>query len=460
MRGQIRIIEETHDTVQTNRPRIAKLSAEDTIDIVENSDPIRLWINDGHWTGNKRVESDMARFITGESDEISRHWPQSEYESPMTETAKSQAQRASYASSDYVQKLEDNDCFLDDSDAGVAEESQRLCKSLLELKQTFPEHSLFCDEDFATTCKSLQNENETEIIEAIGRLIVPRVKALAIKGAKHLSILQQSCNVGWIHSIPLLGTRPQPDYSVGFNQKAFSKLQLTKLSPFISSILEGSTERSFFKATPRMFFPFLACEVKSSTVVLETADRQNAHSMTLAVRGMMMLFHLVKRQNELNRIILAFSISHDNEMARIYGHYAVIDEDGEVRYFRHAIARIFFAQEDGQNKWKVYQFTKNIYDVWMPEHLKRIQSAIDQFPDEWAFEAPKLSYLSSAARKLQAVVERREAQAEVKQGEEVSATMPMRKRNESNCGSKRDVQAGSPVAPSSCKKQKTSVSQS
>lgn len=373
---------------------------------------------------------------------------------------KSQAQRVAYASPSYVTQLNNNDCYLDDSEQGVAEESKLFCKSLLQLEQTFPEHSLFSDEVFAMTFKSLENKNETEIIRLIGQLVVPQVNILAIKGSKHLKILEESANMGWIHSIPLIGTRPQPDYSVGFNQKAFTKLQLTKLSPFISNILEGSTEHSFFKATPQMLFPFLACEVKSSAVVLETADRQNAHSMTLAVRGIMMLFHLVKRQNELNRIILAFSISHDNEMARIYGHYAVIDDDGDVRYFRHTIARIFFAQEDGQNKWKVYQFTKNIYDVWMPEHLKRIQSAIDQFPDEWAFEAPKLSYLSSAAQKLQAVVERREAQAEAEQGEEVSATIPITKGNESNCGSKRDVQAASPVAPSSCKKQKTSASQS
>jgi hypothetical protein len=38
-------------------------------------------------------------------------------------------------------------------------------------------------------------------------------------------------------------------------------------------------------ATYYMYFPFLACEVKCGAAALDVADRQNAHSMTLAARG-------------------------------------------------------------------------------------------------------------------------------------------------------------------------------
>ncbi|KAK6212333.1 hypothetical protein LQW54_005466 [Pestalotiopsis sp. IQ-011] len=279
---------------------------------------------------------------------------------------------------------------------------------MLELGQTLPEHSLFSDEVFAMTFKSLKNQNDAEIIQDIGQLMVPRAKTLAIQGANHLKILEQSANKGWKCSIPLVGPCPQPDYCVGFNKKAFTETQLTKLSPFLDGILEGNTGRSFFTATPEILFPFLACEVKSGTGALETSDRQNAHSMTLAVRGIVLLFCLVDCQRELNRTILAFSISHDSDSARIYGHYPVFDESGAFRYFRHEIAKFFLVGENDKNRWTAYQFTKNIYDVWMTEHLKRIQSAIDQFPDEWAFNAPKLSYVSSAARKLRALAERGE----------------------------------------------------
>lgn len=62
-------------------------------------------------------------------------------------------------------------------------------------------------------------------------------------------------------------------------------------------------------ATYYMYFPFLTCEVKYGAAALDIADRQNAHSMTLAVRGIVELFRLIKREKELYREILAFSIS-------------------------------------------------------------------------------------------------------------------------------------------------------
>jgi predicted nucleic acid-binding protein len=46
-------------------------------------------------------------------------------------------------------------------------------------------------------------------------------------------------------------------------------------------------------ATWQMYLPFLACEVKCGAAALDVADRQNAHSMTLAVRGTVELFRLV-----------------------------------------------------------------------------------------------------------------------------------------------------------------------
>lgn len=432
------------------------LSAEDTIDTAKNNNPIRLWINDGRWTGNRFVESEMA------NAKFLRDWTPSDSGTPITgiSATESQGRRVAYASSSYETQLSNNDCYMDDSELGVAEESKLFCKSLLKLEQIFPEHSLFSDDLFVMTFKSLKNKNEMEIIRLIGQLIVPQVAVLAIQGSKHLNILEESANKGWECSIPLIGAHPQPGYSVGFKKKAFTDLQLTNLSPFLCGILEGNLGRSFFTTTPEMLFPFLACEVTGGTVSLDTADRQNAHSMTLAVRGIVLLFCLVQRQKELDRTILAFSISHDHDSARIYGHYPVFDESGAFRYFRHEIAKFFLAGEEGKNRWKAYQFTKNIYDVWMPEHLKRIQSAIDQFPDEWDFNAPKLSYVSSAARKLRVAAEQGNVQVVAEQGEGVSTTLPINKESEPNCGSKRDVETASPVALSSCKKQKTSASES
>lgn len=70
-----------------------------------------------------------------------------------------------------------------------------------------------------------------------------------------------------------------------------------------------------------MYFPFLTAGVKCRKAALDIADRQNAHSMTLSVRGVVRLFRLVKREEELHRRILEFSVSeianlrNDNSLA-------------------------------------------------------------------------------------------------------------------------------------------------
>lgn len=107
--------------------------------------------------------------------------------------------------------------------------------------------------------------------------------------------------------------------------------------------------------------------------------RQNAHSTAIAVRAAVELFRTVKREKELHREILAFSISHDHCAVRIYGYYAEIN-DAETKYYRHAIHKFDFTALDGKEKWTAYKFTKNVYDNWMPMHFKRICSAIDQIP--------------------------------------------------------------------------------
>ncbi|KAH6700565.1 hypothetical protein BKA61DRAFT_705417 [Leptodontidium sp. MPI-SDFR-AT-0119] len=107
--------------------------------------------------------------------------------------------------------------------------------------------------------------------------------------------------------------------------------------------------------------------------------------MTLAVRGTVELFRLMKREKELHLEILSFSISHDHETVRIYSHYPMIDGD-KTTFYRHPIKKFNFTSEEGKDKWTSYKFTKNVYDIWMPTHLKRIRSVIDKLPSDLNFE--------------------------------------------------------------------------
>lgn len=104
---------------------------------------------------------------------------------------------------------------------------------------------------------------------------------------------------------------------------------------------------------------------------------------------MVELFRLLKRESELHRQILAFSVSHNTHFAGLYGHYAEIDGQ-ETKYYRYPIHSFDFTVFDGKEKWTAYRFTKNVYDIWMPAHFRRICSAIDQLPLHVNFGVPPL----------------------------------------------------------------------
>jgi len=278
--------------------------------------------------------------------------------------------------------------YVGRSEEGPTTTSKKEYKSLLQAEQVVPEHSLFQDDFFEDTCEMVQNRNEAKVIQDIARLIIPSAQSLAVQGAKHLRCLIESVNEGWNNSIPVTKTRPQPDYSVGFRRSAFTEDQLQKLQPFVGDLFDNS----FFMGTWYMYFPFFSSEVKCGAAALDVADRQNAHSMTLAVRGVVELFRLVKREQELHREILAFSISHDHRSVRIYGHYPVIEGE-KTTFYRHPIRTFDFTEQDGKEKWTAYKFTKSVYGTWMPAHFKRLCAAIDAIPPDIHFEVSEDSEL-------------------------------------------------------------------
>ncbi|PGH09641.1 hypothetical protein AJ80_07670 [Polytolypa hystricis UAMH7299] len=284
---------------------------------------------------------------------------------------------AKYRSPGYETVLATKGSFMAESELGITDSSKAMCNRLLDKKQATPKDTLFEDDRFQKACQKLQGKNEPRVIKDIARLIVPSAEDLATHGAKHLDHLVESVSESWRSSIAFYGPIPQPDYAVGFARSAFTATQLKSLELFIGEI--PNTCDSYFLGTFYMHFPFLTCEVKCGASALDIADRQNTHSMTLAVRAVVELFKLVEREKEINREILAFSVSHDYSSVRIYGHYAVI-ESSKTTFHRHPVRKFDFTELEGKEKWTAYAFIKNLYDIWMPDHLERLCSAIDEIP--------------------------------------------------------------------------------
>lgn len=241
-----------------------------------------------------------------------------------------------------------------------------------------PQMTLFADSVFDKTCCKVATKNEALVVRDILPLIVPSAEILATWGVTHLNKLIESVNQPWDCAQALVAPRPQPDYSVGFARHAFTQAQLDRLGPHIGDGTRSDCE-SPFMGTRLMYFPFLTCEMKCGDQAFAIADRRNAHSMTLAVRGVVELFRLVGRETELSHQILALSISHDDSNVRIYGHYPVVQTTTPVKYYRHKIHAYDFTVLDGRDKWTAYRIVKYIYDRWMPSHLETICSAIDSF---------------------------------------------------------------------------------
>ena len=284
-----------------------------------------------------------------------------------------------YRSPGYEEELKmKGSSHLYESPEGITEESELVCRSLLTTTQAVPQQSLFGDSQFGQTCNKLRNRNEARVVEDASPLIAPSPETLNTFGAVELEHLVFNANERWGESIPITKTCPQPDRCVGFGRSAFTIGQLQKLTPYTGSLIPVEYHSPFL-ATWRMYFPFFACEAKSGLGDLDVADKQNAHSMTMAVRGIVELYKVVNREEELHRKILAFSVSHDATTVRIYGHYALI-KDRAARFYRHSIHSFDFTAQDGKDKWTTYHFTKNVYFEFMPKLHRLICSAIDQMP--------------------------------------------------------------------------------
>jgi len=148
---------------------------------------------------------------------------------------------------------------------------------------------------------------------------------------------------------------------------------------------------SYVAATYDLYLPFLTCEVKCGASALDIADRQNAHSQTVALRGLVELFRLVGREHELHREINGFSISHSDEYVRIWGHYAVIN-GRDLTFYRHPITKFDISPTaEGDQRWKAYTFVRSVYDLWLPQHFKKVCSAIDMLPADLDFEVSDVS---------------------------------------------------------------------
>ena len=281
------------------------------------------------------------------------------------------------------------------STSGITDISRKLCRTLLKNEQTIPQDTLFRDDLFDETCRKIQNRNETMVIRDIDLLIVFSAQTLTIYDVIHLNHLYETTNEGWnsVFFFSLHKTRPQLDFSVGFGRSAFTQKQWNKLKPFVGEL--GFKIIIYFMITTRMYFLFLTCEVKCGAAAFDIADRQNAHSMSVALKAFVILFKSVKREKQFDRKIFTFFISHNHRSVKMYDHYPVIEGDKTI-FYRHSIREFSFTEQDEKKKWTAYRFIKNVYDHHSLKLHAMICSAINDLSLDINFDFSQSVFFSQS----------------------------------------------------------------
>jgi hypothetical protein len=336
------------------------------------ANPVRYWIQEGSWPKEYFEQGSSMSEMPGKKRSAS-----SMQNSVTSNTTFREGKNPATRDRLYEKTLAEAKIYMDEDDQITPTDAcTALCQTLLDATQSTPKGTLFGDDHFKSTCLRLRNQNEAMVFQDLFPLIVPRAEILHEFGAENLKHLTGNINQKWYGCVPMVsGPHPQPDYAVGFKESAFSQSQLERLGPFIQG-WKGTP----FLATAWMYFPFLTCEVKCGNEALDIADRQNAHSGSVAVKQLIDLYREVSLERELHQEILAFSVSHDHRSVRIYGHYALVNGDITCLH-RHLIRSFDFVEQDGRDKWTSYKFILNVYNTFVPTLFERICTAIDLLPD-------------------------------------------------------------------------------
>ncbi|KAI9783277.1 MAG: hypothetical protein M1816_001452 [Peltula sp. TS41687] len=108
------------------------------------------------------------------------------------------------------------------------------------------------------------------------------------------------------------------------------------------------------------------------------------HSCSVAVRAVLRIeqeadkYRASEKMDGLNGQVLVLSISHDQQDARLYGHYAIVRGE-KWSYYRYSIRR--FNLTEYNDLLAIYNDVQNILKSYRPEHLQRLQDALAALPD-------------------------------------------------------------------------------
>ncbi|KAL4879506.1 hypothetical protein BJY04DRAFT_193619 [Aspergillus karnatakaensis] len=287
--------------------------------------------------------------------------------------------------------------------------SSNLCRGLLTQHCRHPDDERFQGENLKYIIAKMRLSNETGLIHLVRDLLFPSPDIAVRNGDVQFKWLEERLAESWACSVPFddqgpgLAARflqglpgveyhvplPQPDHTVGFNKNAFTSDQMANLQRYIDYY-----SISHFKGPNGIFFPFFTTEIKQKPRTLAMADLQNAHSMTVGMRGVVELYRRVhpNKVKELNGKVIGFSISLSPDQASLHAHFPVVDEQHNVEYRRVLLDSFNWTLVD--HRKRCYNFAMAIYTNFAQAHRYHICSAIDALPDDELIREEPLAWPS------------------------------------------------------------------
>lgn len=351
----------------------------------ERHDPIAYWAAYHTWPENFAQHSPMVssnstnkrqrtsdRSQSGK-DERSRSYSQSRKDGEVPEQYTAAYERH------ILTKGLDMDSFK--GEELVSEQSKSLCIDLQQITHKSIEPTVFPTGVIRKVINFCRNRNEAIVNRDVTPMIMPSITSLYFGGDSSLEHVVDEVNADWYDQCVLEGPRLRPDLAIGLFSSAFTEGEIEKLKRYTSV-------NNWAQVTLQMWFPFLMCEVKCGREGLDVADRQNMHSCSVAVRALLRIEQeadkyrqgkeIEKKADSLNGQVLVFSIAHDQQDARLYGHYAIV-QGQKWTYYRYRIRK--FDLTDNNSLLAIHNVVRNILKFHRPEHLRRIKDAVAALPD-------------------------------------------------------------------------------
>uniref|UniRef100_A0A093UXU9 Carboxyl-terminal PDZ ligand of neuronal nitric oxide synthase protein n=1 Tax=Talaromyces marneffei PM1 TaxID=1077442 RepID=A0A093UXU9_TALMA len=328
----------------------------------------RIW----EWIPAEVVElEDMSQPPSKRSRSASNDRGRTRSVSSDASTSSRDAKSSAYKDVNYVPILEQKGCFMRPSSAGPIVEDAMLCEQLFSQPNDIPPGTLFEDEYMQDFRNALQGRSEALVTQWLHSLLMPSAEIRYIREREGLENAIDGYNDPWFKTEPIHGPKPQPDHAWGLKWSTFSGSQRQKLGV-------KPDAKSMYAVRDDMYFPYFAAEIKCGNQALDFADRQNMHSMCIALRAVVTLARVAGCLEEVNQRILGFSISHDSEDVRIYAYYPEINGD-KIEYYRWPLKR--FNIWSKEERWTCFRFVENVNRRFLPIHINRLNDLLDQIAD-------------------------------------------------------------------------------